>query len=206
MWEGILLVWKGFIYIMNREEIFKEEISYISDEKVKESLIKMIDYIPDYFFSIPASSTGKYHPSYAIGEGGLLRHTKAAVRMAQELFGIYKFPRYTKDLIVMALVLHDSVKKGYEKEERYTRFDHPLIAVDFIKAHTKELSISKDDIDFICSCIASHMGRFNTSEYSDIILPIPKTPEEKFVHMCDYLASRKVIDIHFDKNNNVIEE
>ena len=191
---------------MNKEECFKEELNYIVDPSIKESLITMINYIPDYFFTIPASSTGKYHPSYATGEGGLLRHTKAAVRMAHELFGIYKFPNHTKDLIIMALVLHDSVKKGYEKEERYTRFDHPLVAVDFLKSHSKELSISKDDIDFISSCIASHMGRFNTSEYSDIILPIPKTPEEKFVHMCDYLASRKVIDIHFDKNNNIVGE
>ena len=191
---------------MNREELFKIELSYIKDEKVKDSLITMINYIPEYFFIIPASSTGKYHPSYAIGEGGLLRHTKAAVRMAEELFGIYKFSSHTKDLIIMALLLHDSVKKGYEKEEQYTRFDHPLVAVEFIKAHAKELSISKDDIEFVSACIASHMGRFNTSDYSDIILPIPKTPEEKFVHMCDYLASRKVIDIHFDKDNNIIEE
>ena len=191
---------------MNKEEYFKEELNYIVDQDIKESLITMINIIPDYFFTIPASSTGKYHPSYATGDGGLLRHTKAAVRMARELFGIYKFPSRTKDLIIMALVLHDSVKKGYEKEEQYTRFDHPLVAVDFLKANAKELSISKADIEFVSSCIASHMGRFNTSEYSDIILPIPKTPEEKFVHMCDYLASRKVIDIHFDKNNNIVEE
>ena len=190
---------------MNREEVFKQELSYITDEEVRESLTKMINYIPEYFLTIPASSTGKYHPSYATGEGGLIRHTKAAVRMAHELFGIYKFPSHTKDLIIMALVLHDSVKKGIE-EEKYTRFDHPLVAVDFLKSHTKELTISKENIDFVSSCIASHMGRFNTSEYSDVILPIPKTPEEKFVHMCDYLASRKVIDIHFDNNNNIVEE
>ncbi len=188
------------------DQYFKHELSYIKDSSIKESLVTMINYIPEYFFSIPASSTGKYHPLYAVGEGGLLRHTKAAIRIAIELFGIYKFPSHTKDLMIFALVLHDSVKKGYEKEERYTRFDHPLIAADFIKAHSKELSLSKEDIDFVCSCIASHMGRFNTSEYSDVILPIPKTPEEKFVHMCDYLASRKVIDIHFDKYNNVVEE
>ena len=50
------------------------------------------------------------------------------------------------------------------------------------------------------------MGRFNTSEYSDVILPIPKTPEQKFVHMCDFLASRKVINIEFDQNNNIVVE
>ena len=191
---------------MNKQDVFKKELGYIKDSDVKESLAFMIDKIPDYFFTIPASSTGKYHPGYALGDGGLVRHTKAAVRMAIELFGIYKFPEHTKDLIVMALVLHDSVKKGYKKEEQYTRFDHPLVACDFIRDNQKELKIGKDDVEFVCECISSHMGRFNTSDYSDVILPLPKTPEQKFVHMCDYLASRKVIGVEFDKNNNIVDE
>ena len=190
---------------MNKEDVFKRELSYIYNDDVKDSLKIMINHIPDYFFNIPASSTGKYHPEYATGDGGLVRHTKAAVRMAKELFEIYKFDIRKKDLIIFALVLHDSIKKG-EIEEKYTRFDHPLLACEFIKKYAKELSISKDDIEFICSCIESHMGRFNTAEYSDVVLPLPKTPEQKFVHMCDFLASRKVIKIEFDKNNNIVDE
>jgi len=190
---------------MEKQEVFKKELDYIVNNDIKESLSIMINHIPDYFFTIPASSTGKYHPSYATGDGGLVRHTKSAVRMAVELFGIYKFSQETKDLIIFSLVLHDSVKKGIE-EEKYTRFDHPLVAVDFIKEHSKELKLTKEQLDLVSDCISSHMGRFNTSEYSDIILPLPKSVEQKFVHMCDYLASRKVIDIHFDKNNNIVEE
>lgn len=190
---------------MNKQEIFKVELSYIVDKDIRESLCIMIDKIPDYFFTIPAASTGKYHPSYAQGEGGLVRHTKAAIRMAYELFGIYKFPQHTKDLILMALLLHDSVKKG-EIENKYTLFDHPLVARSFLRKYQDELKITKDDVEFVCGCIASHMGRFNTSDYSDVILPLPKTPEQKFVHMCDFLASRKVITLTFDANNTIIEE
>ena len=190
---------------MDKVKVFEEELKYIKDPDIRESLSIMINYIPDYFFTIPASSTGKYHPSYALGDGGLVRHTKVAVRMAIELYGIYKFSSEVKDLIIFSLVLHDSVKKGIE-EEKYTRFDHPLVAVEFIKEHSKELKLTKEQIDLVSECISSHMGRFNTSEYSDIILPLPKSVEQKFVHMCDYLASRKVIDIHFDKFNNIVEE
>ena len=189
---------------MNKQEIFKQELDYIKDADIKESLSIMIDTIPDYFFHIPASSTGKYHPSYATGDGGLLRHTKVVVRMAVELFGIYKFPSHTKDLIIMACLLHDTIKKGI-KEEQYTKFEHPILAANNLRDHAKELKLSKEDIDFVCGCIESHMGRFNTSEYNDVVLPIPQTPEQKFVHMCDYLGARKVIDIHFDENNNIIE-
>ncbi len=190
---------------MNKQEVFNKELSYIVNDDVRESLSFMIDKIPDYFFTIPAASTGKYHPAYAQGDGGLVRHTKAAIRMAYELFGIYKFEARKKDLIIMALLLHDSVKKG-EEESKYTLFDHPLVACEFIRKYQKNLKISKDEVDFVCECISSHMGKFNTSEYSDVILPIPKTPEQKFVHMCDYLASRKVIKIEFDSNNNIVDE
>lgn len=190
---------------MDKQNIFKIELSYIIDKDIRDSLNIMIEKIPDYFFTIAASSTGKYHPSYAVGEGGLLRHTKAAIRIAHELFGIYKFPQHTKDLIIMALLLHDSVKKG-EIETKYTLFDHPLIACEFLRKYSSDLKISNEDINFVCDCISSHMGRFNTSDYSDVILPFPKTPEQKFVHMCDFLASRKVINIKFDSNNNIIED
>lgn len=191
--------------MINKVEVFEDELVYIENEDIRDSLRIMIEKIPDYFFTIPAASTGKYHPKYAQGDGGLVRHTKAAVRMAYELYGIYKFPQRTKDLIIMALVLHDSVKKG-EEESKYTLFDHPLIAGEFIKKYKDELKLTKEDIDFLVECIASHMGRFNTSEYSDVILPLPKTPEQKFVHMCDFLASRKVINIDFDEKNNIVVE
>lgn len=190
---------------MMKVDRFKKELDYIVNEDIKESLEIMIDRIPDYFFNIPAASTGKYHPSYAQGDGGLVRHTKAAVRMAYELYGIYKFPQRTKDLIIMALILHDSVKKGIE-EDKYTKFDHPLIACDFIRNNKKDLKISNEDVEFVCDCIAGHMGKFNTSDYSNVILPLPKTPEQKFVHMCDYLASRKIINIVFDENDNIVDE
>ena len=183
---------------------FSKELNFIKNDRIRKSLETMLKKLPDYFYEVPASSTGKYHPSYATGDGGLLRHTKVVVRMAEELFGIYKFPSRTKDLIIMSCLLHDTIKKGFE-EEKYTRFDHPLLAAENIRNHAKELKLTKDDIEFVCGCIESHMGRFNTSEYSDIVLPIPQTPEQKFVHMCDYLGARKVIDIHFDKENNIIE-
>lgn len=188
-----------------KRDVFKKELSYIVDEDIKESLAIMIDKVPDYFFTIPAASTGKYHPAFAQGDGGLVRHTKAAVRMAYELYGIYKFPQHTKDLIIMALVLHDSVKKGIE-ETKWTLHDHPLIACEFIRNNKSELKLNNDDIEFVCGCISGHMGKFNTCDYSDVILPLPKTPEQKFVHMCDFLASRKVINITFDKDNNIVDE
>ena len=48
------------------------------------------------------------------------------------------------------------------------------------------------------------MGVFNTSNYSKVVLPLPKTAMQKFVHMCDDLASKKFINVEFD-NHNIID-
>ena len=69
---------------MDYEKEFEMELSYINDKKIKEALLKVIKLLPDYWFTIPASSTGKYHPEYALGDGGLLRHSKAAMRIGFE--------------------------------------------------------------------------------------------------------------------------
>jgi hypothetical protein len=43
----------------------------------------------------------------------------------------------------------------------------------------------------ISNIIASHMGKFTTSKYSTIILPLPVSLPERILHKADYLASRK---------------
>ena len=177
----------------------------IKDENIRKSAEVIVSLLPDYTFHVAASSTGKYHPSYTLGDGGLVRHIKSAVKMAVELFGIYKFDDETKDLILMALIIHDGVKKGVP-EERYTKFDHPLLIGAFLRENREKLSLTDEQLERVIKMDASHMGRWNTSEYNPgIILPVPTTVEEKFVHMCDYLASRKFINVNFDVNNNILE-
>ena len=35
------------------------------------------------------------------------------------------------------------------------------------------------------------------------VLEKPKTKYQNFVHMCDYLASKKFLNVVFDKDNNI---
>ncbi len=190
---------------MEKSEKFKTELEYIKDERIRKSATCMIDLLPDYFFKEAASSTGKYHPEFALGEGGLVRHVKVAVRYAEEMFNIYKFDRETKDLIIFALLIHDGLKRGLN-EERYTRFDHPLIIGDYLKKCRDKLDLTDEEIDRIVAMDASHMGRWNTNEYNPgVILPLPKTPEEKFVHLCDYLSAKKFVNVKFNEKDDVLE-
>lgn len=190
---------------MDKTNCFKKEINYIKDNNLKDDLKKLIKLLPDYFFEIPASSTGKYHPKFALGEGGLVRHTKVAVRIAYELLNNNtvgsKFTDRDKDLIIMALILHDGLKSGLE-HDKYTKFDHPLLISKYIMENKDKLNMDIDDLRKMCSMIESHMGEWTCDNYQNKeVLPKPRTAEQRFVHMCDFLASRKFLNVEFSRNN-----
>ena len=192
----------------DKSNIFKKEINYINNPRYKENAKKLIELLPDYFFEVPASSTGKYHPSFALNYGGLVRHTKVAVRIAFEMFndesitGAYS--KNEKDLIILSLIMHDGLKSGLEKSD-YTKFEHPILVCDYIRKNKDKLEFTEKEIKFMCHVISSHMGPWNTNSYCNIELPKPESKFQRFVHMCDYLASRKFLDVKFDKDNNIEE-
>ena len=191
---------------MNKEEMFLDELELISDENLSESLLKIIEMLPEYWFTEAASSTGKYHPEYALSNGGLLRHSKAAMRIGYELLNDPcigdKYTSHEKDLMLMSLLVHDGLKLGLPKE-KYTRFDHPILMGKFILDNYKEIGITKDDAEFMNDVIKTHMGPWTTDYDGNEVLEKPKNKYQNFVHMCDYLASRKCILVPFDEENNL---
>lgn len=192
---------------MNKIEVFKNELNYIKNVQYKENVKKLLELVPDYFFEIPAASTGKYHPAFAQGSQGLVRHTKAAMKIAKDLLELETYNKnYTQDeqdLMQIAILFHDSHKCGIEKE-KYTRFDHPILAAKFIKENKEETTFTDKEIEFLAKAISSHMGQWNTSDYSDITLPKPSNKYQTFVHQCDYISSKKYLNFEFDQNNNII--
>ena len=191
---------------MNIEAMFDKEISYIKDDKIKSAMVKLLNILPEYWFEVPASSTGKYHPEYALGNGGLLRHSNAAMRIGYELLSDpsigEKYTDHEKDLMLISLLVHDGLKSGNPKE-KYTRFDHPILMANYILEKHEEIGISKEDATFCADVIKTHMGYWTTDYDGNEVLEKPKTKYQNFVHMCDYLASRKCILVPFDKDNKI---
>ena len=191
---------------MDREEMFLDELDYIKDEELQEALLNIINLLPEYFFHEAASSTGKYHPEYALGEGGLVRHSKAAMRIGYELLNDPsigdKYTAHEKDLMLMSLLVHDGLKRGLN-EEKYTRFDHPIIMGEYIVEKKDEIGISSEDAEFMNDVIKTHMGPWTTDYNGNEVLEKPKTKYQTFVHMCDYLASRKCLLVPFDENSKI---
>ena len=191
---------------MQYEDIFSDELGYIKSDRIRNACLEMIKLLPEYFYEIPASSTGKYHPDYALGKGGLLRHSKAAMRIGFELLSDPsigdKYSSDEKDLMLMALLIHDGLKLGMPKE-KYTRFDHPILMADYIMDNEEVLGLEVEEIEFLCDVIKTHMGNWVTDYNGVEVLEKPKTKYQNFVHMCDFLASRKCLLVPFDKNNKI---
>lgn len=190
-----------------KSTIFNNELELIKNDRLRRSCEVLLNELPDYFYEIPASSTGKYHPKFALGEGGLVRHTKVAVRIAHEIIKTQSignvFTDDEKDLILISLMLHDGLKEGFPKE-KYTKFDHPILAANFVKDKANLTELTSEEVKLISTNISSHMGEWNKSDYSDVTLPLPKNKYQKMVHMCDLLASRKFINVEFDGNDIIM--
>ena len=189
---------------MNKIETFNKEYNYIKNERYKKNAQIIVDLLPDYFFEVGASSTGKYHPDFSAGPGGLVRHTKAAVRIAYEMFQdesiTHMFSQDEKDMMIVGLMVHDGLKHGLVKET-YVRFDHPILICNYIRENKAKLDFSENEIKALTNMIESHMGPWNTNNYSEVVLPVPSNKYQRFVHMCDFLSSRKFLDIKFDGND-----
>ena len=161
-----------------------------------------MDDAPDYFFKVAASSTGKYHPAYALGDGGLMRHTKAVLRIYNYIIGLEQYQNQFDerwiDLGRVACLAHDIQKSGtaetYEEKVKdgkkvFTVFNHPLLAAGYIRNY-KGLCLEDDELEIIADAVSSHMGQWNTSDRESIVLLKPKLQLGKIVHVADYLASR----------------
>jgi FtsZ-interacting cell division protein YlmF len=192
---------------MTREEkieLVQPVLDTFENEDIKEFAIVLLEGLPKYIWSVGASSTGKYHPVYSLGEGGLMRHQMAVVRFLNFFFELEqynsKLTSREMDLMRLAGLIHDGRKSGsqedYEKS-KYTKFDHPIQMADAIRAYDGQY-LNHEEIEMIAEMISAHMGQWCTDKKSKIELPKPNNKYAEMVHLADYLASRKVLTMDFD--------
>jgi uncharacterized protein (DUF3820 family) len=179
-------------------------LSTIKNDDIREFAEVLLDGLPDYMWHVGASSTGKYHPAYSLGEGGLMRHQIAVVRFLNFFFELEqyntKFNDREMDLMRVAGLVHDGRKSGeqadYERS-KFTKFDHPIQMANVIRSFDGK-HLNHDELEFMATCIESHMGQWSTDRKSSIVLPKPMNVYQEFIHLADYLASRKDLTMAFD--------
>lgn len=179
-------------------------LNTIVNDDIREFAKVLVEGLPSYIWEVGASSTGKYHPEYSLGLGGLMRHQIAVVRFLNFFFELEQysvpFGSRTMDLMRVAGLIHDGRKSGEQvdyKRSKYTKFDHPLQMANVVRSYDGQY-LNHDEIEFIAHCIASHMGQWHTDKKSSTVLPKPLDVYQHFVHLADYLASRKDLTMSFE--------
>ncbi len=187
-----------------QKKIVEPILSTIKNDDIREFAEVLLDGLPDYIWHVGASSTGKYHPAYSLGEAGLMRHLIAATRFLNFLLELEqyntKFNDREMDLMRVGILTHDGRKSGSQEDydkSKFTKFDHPIQMANVVRGY-KGKYLTPNAIEFIAECIESHMGQWNTDKKSNTVLPKPASMAQELIHLADYLASRKDLTMAFD--------
>lgn len=185
-------------------EYFKNELRHIESEEIREFTAQILELAPDYFFTHPSSSSGKYHPPQSQGHAGLLRHTRSVAIIANDMCTCENITGLDRDAILSACLLHDICKYGIPGD-KHTVSNHDYIGAYYIRAQAKKLGLLETvKIKEILSAVANHYGRW-TKRTPGSTQQVKKYPEEysvidRWVHRADYLSSRQYF------HNTSIEE
>jgi hypothetical protein len=187
----------------DKKELVQPILNTITNSDIKEFAMVLLEDMPDYIWHIGASSTGKYHPTYSLGEGGLMRHQIAVVRFLNFFFELEqynsKLTTRQMDLMRVAGLLHDGRKSGSQQDyetSKYTRFNHPLLMADEIRKYDGKY-LDHEEIEFIADVVSKHMGQWSEDRKSNVVLPKPSDRFSRMLHVADYLASRKCLTMDF---------
>lgn len=183
--------------------LFIKEIDSINDKNLKKLATEIIAYADDYFFTIPASSTGKNHPKFSLGEGGLVRHTKCVVYMVKCLCESFNIDEYKRDMLIVAALAHDIKKQG-DDGVGHTVHEHPLLAARYVCEvyFASDITILNGVVSIIADLISSHMGKWGADPKfigDKTSLPMPESDCAKILQAADYIASRReILDFDFE--------
>jgi len=178
-------------------EVFSKELASISDTKMRNFVLDVFEKLtPNYFWTCPASTTGKYHPSFALGKGGLIRHVKACIWWIDQVLNMVDFDNFNtyrlydpfrmttnfcypdpydgvinktkiRDILVATLLLHDLRKNGDSLEEKKEK------GYNMTQTHGVDLAkkIRQEikiprGLSYIVYGIEGHMGKWTKPESS----------------------------------------
>lgn len=177
-------------------ELLSYEVAQIDDYDIREFVKMTLDNVDPIHRIKPASSTGKYHPKYASGEGGLIRHIKVVVQNVIELIRATPAVESEKDELIAAAILHDMWKYPEGRDHEFTAFDHPALGGQWCKDH---------GFDTIGRLIAAHQGIWTTSrQMPGFENEQPRKFDEWVLHYSDLMASRAYLACDFDELGDVV--
>jgi len=160
------------------EEVYRRmpALDLIEDKAVRDEVVRLTAEAPDYFWTVPASTSGYHHPACR-GEHGLWVHTLMVCTAVKRLVESYEL-RYDleADHAFAAAILHDQRKNGDPSDpaEKSVQ-DHDLMMAEVI---SEESALPLE----VENAVASHMGPW----YDGVE---PAYPLDELVHSADMIAS-----------------
>lgn len=166
---------------LDEEEVKRRlpEVEKIDNVEIRGKTIQaFVDLCPDYFWQVPASTTGKYHPEDTTGKYGLWIHTKRAFtafeRLADSAVEGSVIAEIGADRGRAAILLHDMYKQG-NPPQGHTVDNHGEICADILSRYT---DFRREVID----CVKTHNGPWSHVRK-------PQTWLEALHHWADMVAS-----------------
>jgi hypothetical protein len=184
---------------MDKKVVFKELLDKFETEEVRLYCEDMIENIPDYIFTMPSSTSGKFHNAtqclphgqiYHIVMFGAVMNYRLALKCNKEKFN----NPIHRDAMRCVPIFHDAVKCGWNGS-KFTVHDHPMLAGQWVRETKVEHDIDDETKEMIARMCERHSGEWTSSKRSKIVLPEPETEMEILVHECDILSSRSDIDM-----------
>jgi hypothetical protein len=181
--------------INERLSLFANELNDIQDNNLRQFAVQLLVNAPEYFFTVPASSSGKYHPYFAREVGGLVKHTRCVIFYAECNAESFNFDSHIKDLAIIAALAHDIKKQGNNNTGSHTVWEHPELAYNYVLEMQKTNShlISVEDATIIANAILCHMGKWqHDAQFTrgKKAFPLPTTLFDYAIQSADYMASR----------------
>lgn len=186
---------------MTREEkqnIFEPLSRNFETESFRNYFMDMIGEIPNYIFTMPSSTSGKFHNATQCQQYGQVYHVymfDAILNHRLRLKGnkeLYSTPE-ERDAMRCVPVFHDAVKCGWNGSQ-YTVQDHPMLAAQWVLDTKVEHDIPEEFKKMIADMCEAHSGEWNKNRSGQIIMSEPRNAREFFIHECDILASRADLD------------
>ena len=182
----------------NKRKVFELLTDKFETDLFKEYYLEMCEQIPDYIFTMPSSTSGKYHNATQCQTYGQLYHIFMFHSILEHLLRLDgNQKRFStaeeRDAMRCVPAFHDAIKCGLGGSQ-YTVQDHPLLAAKWVLGTKVEHDIPEIYKQMIADMCEAHSGQWNTNRSGQEIMSKPRNAREFLIHECDILASRPDID------------
>ncbi len=185
---------------MDKVKVFGGLLNKFETDEIRDYCADMIKEIPDYIFTIPSSTSFKYHNKTQCQPHGQIFHILMFAEVMNYVLGLEYVKEKTnerqRDCLRCTPIFHDAIKCGLNGSQ-YTVHEHPMLAGEWVRNTSVEHDVDADTKAYIARLCESHSGEWTSTKRSKTVLPKPENDEQFFVHMCDYLASRSNLDMTY---------